>query len=467
VNVRVFGAHGKAASRGKQVGRTLARVLDSWRTGLPGPVLVLGAGDAVNYFGTGLILPFEIIYLHQARGFPTATAGLVLTAVMGTAAVVTPPSGMLLDRFRAKPILITGNLASALGYAGFAFAGRPWQAFVCAAVGGAGFGVANTANQVLSLTLVSAEQRASSIALGRVAGNFGLGSGATVAGFIVASAHDDLRAFQALYVFDGVTFAVFALVVLAGIPNPRRAKAELASGRGTGFRAVARDRLFLILIAASLVLVMTGGALFSNILAPFAEAHTPVGPGEIGVIFFINTSFVVIAQIPATRVVTRMRRTHALAATCALFAIGLLAVLLATLTSSVLTATTVLAGVAIVIAIGECAQFIVLGPIVADLAPPHLLGRYMSLYGLSFTAGVALGPAVGGALLATSPDAVWWGGALAVALIGVGLLRLGDRIPDPLLRAQCPPPPAASAADTDAACHSQMDSTELEGHPHT
>ena len=70
------------------------------------------------------------------------------------------------------------------------------------------------------------------------------------------------------------------------------------------------------------------------------------------------------------------------------------------------------------IAIGECAQFIVLGPIVADLAPPHLLGRYMSLYGLTFTAGVALGPAVGGALLATSPDAVWWGGALTVALTG-------------------------------------------------
>jgi MFS family permease len=146
-----------------------------------------------------------------------------------------------------------------------------------------------------------------------------------------------------------------------------------------------------------------------------------------------------------------MRRTHALAATSALFAIGLLAVLLATLTSSTFTATTVLAGVAIVIALGECAQFIVLGPIVADLAPPHLLSRYMSLYGLTFTAGVALGPAVGGALLATSPDAVWWGGALAAALIGAGLLRLGDRIPDPLLQAQCPPPQAVSAADMDSA----------------
>jgi MFS family permease len=145
-----------------------------------------------------------------------------------------------------------------------------------------------------------------------------------------------------------------------------------------------------------------------------------------------------------------MRRTHALAATSALFAIGLLAVLLATLTNSTLTATTVLAGMAAVIAIGECAQFVVLGPIVADLAPPHLLGRYMSLYGLSFTAGVALGPAVGGALLATSPDAIWWGGALALALTGVGLLRLGDRIPDPLVKTQRPPPQAAPQAMDDS-----------------
>ena len=249
--------------------------------------------------------------------------------------------------------------------------------------------------------------------------------------------------------------------MLAGIPNPPLAHAAPASERGTGFRAVARDRLFLILIAANIVLVMTGGALFSNILAPFAEAHTPVGPREIGIVFFINTFFIVVAQIPATRVVKRMRRTHALAAASALFAIALLAVLLATLTSSALTATAVLAGVAIVIAIGECAQFIVLGPIIADLAPPHLLGRYMSLYGLAFTAGVALGPAAGGALLATSPDAIWWGGALAAALTGAGLLRLGNQIPDPLVQAQCPPPQAVSAADKDSACHSQMSKTEM------
>jgi MFS family permease len=429
-----------------RVSSALARVFAVWRTGLPRPVLVLQAGNALNYFGTGLILPFEIIYLHAVRGFPTATAGLVLATVMGTAAVVTLPSGALLDRFSAKRILIAGNVVNALGYGGLAFVDRPWQGFVCSAVGGAGFGLVGTAGQVLTLTLVPAEQRAASTALRRVSGNFGLGLGATVAGVIVAAAHHHLHAFQGLYLFDAVTFVVFALVVLAWIPDPGLADAPSSSEGAQGFRTVARDRLLLALIAGNLALVLIGGAFFSNILPPFALAHTPVGAGEIGVVVFLNTFFIVVAQVPATRVVARMRRIHALFATSAIFAVGLLAVLLATLTHSTLAATAVLAGVAIVIAVAECGQFIVLGPLVAEIAPPHLLGRYMSLYQLSFMVGVALGPAVGGVLLGTSPDTIWWGGAFALALTGAGFLRLGNRIPDPLLPTDSPPLQAASEA---------------------
>jgi MFS family permease len=417
----------------------LARVLAVWRTGLPRPVLVLQGGNALNFFGTGLILPFEIIYLHAVRGFSTATAGLVLATVMATAAAVTLPSGALLDRFSAKRILIAGDLVNALGYGGLAFVHRPWQGFVCSAIGGAGFGFVGTAGQVLTLTLVPTEKRAASTALRRVSGNFGLGLGATVAGLMVAAAHHHLRVFQSLYLFDAVTFAVFALVVLVGIRDPGLEGAPSASEDTQGFRAVARDRLLLALIAGNLALVMIGGAFFSSILPPFAVAHTPVGAGEIGLVVFINTFFIVVAQVPATRVVARMRRTHALFATSVIFAVGLLAVLLATLTQSTLAATTVLAGVAILIAIAECGQFIVLGPLVAEIAPPQLLGRYMSLYQFSFMAGVALGPAVGGVLLGASPDVVWWGGALTLALTGAGFLRLGRRIPDPLSQTKSPP----------------------------
>lgn len=221
----------------------------AWRTDLPRVVLLLQAGNAFSWFGYGLILPFEIIYLHQFRGFSTATAGLVLAAILGAGTLVTLPSGALLDRLRAKPILIAANLASALGYGGLAFVYRPWQAFACAVIGGAGVGATRVANQTLLITLISSEQRVASFALGRAAQNFGLGLGAAVAGFIVSSAQD-LRSFQVLYLFDAITYVALALVVLAVVPNRRAAEVDTGA-RGGGFRAVARDWRFLSIIAVN------------------------------------------------------------------------------------------------------------------------------------------------------------------------------------------------------------------------
>jgi MFS family permease len=423
--------------------RRVSHLFSGWRTGLSRPVLILQAGNALNYFGYGLVLPFEIIYLHQIRGFSTATAGLVLAATMGTSAIVTPPTGAVLDRYSAKAIVVAGSFATALGYAGFAYVDRPWQAFACSIVGGAGLGATGTANRTLMVRLIRPDQRVAAFALNRVAGNFGIGVGATVAGFIVASAQG-LSTFQILYLFDAVTSAGLALIVLAAVPGLRAEIVAATGANGTGFRAVARDRVFVTVIALNIVLVVVGHTFFSNILSPFAKAHTPVGPAAIGIIFLVNTSFVVIAQIPAVRVVARMRRTHAFAVTSALFAVALVAVLPATLIHSELAAASLLAGVAIVFAVGEVVHILVLGPLVADMAPAHLLGRYLSLYGLTFTLSLAIGPAIGGVLLSRAPDAIWWGGALAAVLGGAFLLRLGDRIPDPLHEA---PPRLASAPE--------------------
>src|SRR5579862_5694580 len=172
----------------RRMNRRVSRFVARWRTGLSRPVLILQAGNALNYFGYGLVLPFEIIYLHQIRGFSTSTAGLVLAATMTTSAIATPPTGALLDRYSAKGLVVAGSVASAIGYAGFAFVDHPWQGFACSIVSGAGLGAAGTANRILVVRLIRPEQRAAAFALNRVAGNLGIGAGATVAGFIVASA---------------------------------------------------------------------------------------------------------------------------------------------------------------------------------------------------------------------------------------------------------------------------------------
>jgi hypothetical protein len=80
---------------------------------------------------------------------------------------------------------------------------------------------------------------------------------------------------------DAITYAAFALVVLAVVPN-RRVAAAHAGAVGRGFRAVARDRRLLIVIAVNITLIIVGYALYSNILPPFAIAHTRAGPAGIG-----------------------------------------------------------------------------------------------------------------------------------------------------------------------------------------
>src|SRR5258708_569815 len=281
----------------RRMNRRVSHLIAGWRTGLPRPVLILQAGNALNYFGYGLVLPFEIIYLHEIRGFSTSMAGLVLAATMGTAAVVAPPTGGLLDQYSAKAILVAGLLASALGCAGFAFVDSPWQAVACSIVSGAGIGAAGTANRTLTIRLVKREQRTAAFALNRVSGNFGIGSGATVAGFIVASAQR-LSSFQTLYFFDAVTSAPFALIVLPSVPSPPPKPCTAPHANGTGFRAVARDRVFLTVIAANIVLVVVGHTFFSNILPPFAKTHTHLTPAPTGLLFLVTTSFVLSSQSP-------------------------------------------------------------------------------------------------------------------------------------------------------------------------
>src|SRR5437764_3978729 len=56
-----------------RVNSALARVFGVWRTGLPRPVLVIQGGNAVNYVGTGLILPFQLSYRPAARRISPAS----------------------------------------------------------------------------------------------------------------------------------------------------------------------------------------------------------------------------------------------------------------------------------------------------------------------------------------------------------------------------------------------------------
>jgi MFS family permease len=122
--------------------------------GLSREVRLAVAGIFLNYHGYGAVLPFEVIYLHDGRGFSLAVAGLVVGVVTGAAVVTAPLSGPVIDRFGARATATWAGVALAAGYAGLAFASSPLYAFGAAALAGAGNGALNPSQSTLLTTLV-------------------------------------------------------------------------------------------------------------------------------------------------------------------------------------------------------------------------------------------------------------------------------------------------------------------------
>src|SRR5215510_4702197 len=97
--------------------------------GLSRELWLVQIGIFLNTFGWGAVLPFEVIYLHDGRGFSLNVAGLVVGTLTGAAVIAAPLTGPLIDRFGARAAASGAGLALAAGYAGLAFANSPAFAF--------------------------------------------------------------------------------------------------------------------------------------------------------------------------------------------------------------------------------------------------------------------------------------------------------------------------------------------------
>ena len=132
---------------------------------LPGDVWRLELAVFVNFLGTGLVLPFELIYLHNLRGFSFALTGLIGAVMSGLGIFFTPLAGVLIDRLGPRALMIGSFTSMACGYALFPTIHRPWQGFLCAALIGVGNGTFRSGETALFITYVPREHRHLAIAL--------------------------------------------------------------------------------------------------------------------------------------------------------------------------------------------------------------------------------------------------------------------------------------------------------------
>jgi MFS family permease len=419
-----------AARQHARVRRVRAAVPD-----LPRSIWILNLGISVNAVGSGLVTPFLLIYLHNVRGFSLEASALVPTVHFATALVFGVVAGATYDRIGGRTTAAVALVLVALGFGAFPLVRVPWEALALAAVSGIGRGAYWPAYSGMLAALTPPEQRPAAYAVQRVGGNLGIALGSLLAGLIVATS--DPRTFTIVFVLSAATSIFFALS-LSLVPPVHVPRAERKVGR---YADVLRDRTFVALIAVNFAFVTAGIALLNSVLPLFAKNNVGSSEKVIGLLFVVNTIAIVLLQFPVTRALRGRRRMQALAGMGAIWAFSWLVIFAAAGTSRIWLASSLLfIGVAL-FALGECIHGVVQGPLVSDLAPPAIRGRYMAAWLTTVQLGNAVGPALGAAALAFSPALLWLGAAAVCVLMGIAALALDDELPSAVRRS-----PLATAA---------------------
>jgi MFS family permease len=226
-----------------------------------------------------------------------------------------------------------------------------------------------------------------------------------------------------------VTYLVYLGILAAAVRDEVRP--EPVAG---GYRAVLRDRALRCFALVNVALIAVGWGVLAWIVPPFAR-EAGIAPGLIGLLILANAATVVIAQLPIVRIAEGRSRVGALSLAAAVWVLACLLALAGGYPW--------LLAAAVAFAIGECLHATAFMPLIADLAPLGLRGRYMATAGLSWWLGLAVAPILGGQLLTVSPALPLIGGA-ALAASAIVLLRAAE--PALPLRARAIPRPTPRGA---------------------
>jgi MFS family permease len=191
---------------------------------------------------------------------------------------------------------------------------------------------------------------------------------------------------------------------------------------------VLRDRAFVHLALTNVAMIAVGWGVFTWLLPPFAKEELGLGARMIGLLLLANAAAVVVGQVPTAKLAEGRRRVSLIALGAAIF-VGACLLVVAAGALSAGPAFALLIVAVVAVGLGECLHTTALMPLVADLAPVSLRGRYMAAMGFSWWIGLALAPTLGGQLLGIAPSAVFVAAAAVAAGAGFSALALERRLP--------------------------------------
>lgn len=394
------------------------RLRDFWDD-LPREGRMLLSIVVLEFLGSGLVLPFNVVYLHEVRGFPLTSVGALLGLPALVGLLVVGPGGTLIDRIGARPVQVMTLAVLVVADLVLAFASVLPVAAVGLVLNGLGFGLSWPAWQSLVASVIPPHLRQRYFGLNFTLLNLGIGTGGVVGGIFVDV--DRTWTFQGLYLLDAASFLPALALLLgplrhvAGRPAPHAEEHEAR----VGYLAVLRSPGVGVVTGLGFVAAFVGYAQLNAGMPAYARAIGHVTTTGLGLAFAANTAVIVAVQLVVLQRIEGRRRTRVITVMGGLWAVAWLSLGMSGLVAGTVGATAMVAACASLFGLGETLLQPTVPALVNDLAPDHLRGRYNAVSSGAFQFAGVVGPAVSGVLIGRGL------GSAYVGLLVLGSLAIG------------------------------------------
>lgn len=371
---------------------------------LPAAYWFLWLGILINRLGS-FVIPFLTLYLTSQRGISVSQAALTVSLFGAGSFVAQLTGGELADRLGRRPVMLISLFTApvAMIMLGFARA-LPLIAF-CTLILGFFTDLFRPALGAAVADLVPPSARTRAFGYQNWAVNLGFSLAPILAGFMAR--HN----YMLLFIGDALTTLIFALIVLARIPETRPAEAIHVSH--TPFRERARQ-----VGRESLLLTFTVLALFVGIIYMQGYITLPIDmkahgltSADYGMAIAVNGILIVLFSIQVSNVAANWPRFGAMATAVIFLGVGF------GLNAFAHNLPFYVFGVA-VWTLGEITASAVAPALIADLSPVELRGLFQGIFGSAWGLAFFVGPLAGGWIYENLGKDALWSGCL---ILGIAL----------------------------------------------
>jgi MFS family permease len=374
-------------------------------------------GMLISTIGSSMVWPFMTIYVSEKLALPLAKVATLMTfnATMGL--IFAFIAGPVADRIGRKRIMVISLICDGMAFFLLSQANSYPAFLLLMGFRGAVNPLYRVGADAMMADLVEPKKRAEAYSLLRMSNNIGIALGPSIGGFIAGISYTLSFSFAAIGL---VTYGV--LVFARAHETLPKAPETQQTERFGGYGQIFRDRPFIYFVFSFLLNTVVASMVWV-LLSVYAKQNFNVPESQYGFIAATNALMVVFLQYGITQITKRRPTLPVMAIGALFYAIGGASIALGHgfwgfwLSMVIMT-------------FGELIVTPTGSTYVANLAPAHMRGRYMSLYSLTWSVASGIGPLLGGFLNdSIAPVAIWYGAGVVglISVLAFTLLALQQR----------------------------------------